>query len=191
MHDFQFIYPFSLEWYRYTWLRNRVDNCNLMERKPDGVEGLEEAYSYMQNVLHYEKNSEKYLKTLNEVYHPRGHGLIGKFCKSSNETGEEYGCPMHYSELAARDPVFYQWHGHLEDLVQQYRESKLPQHQESDFHLNENIIVESVKTDMGWDLYSLENVLGKVLNQKFFSNWQPIHAEFDGKQDNNPFDLRP
>ena len=131
-----------------------------MERKPDGVQGLKEAYSYIKNVQHYEKNSESFMKTLNEVYHPRGHGMIGKFCKSSNETGEEYGCPMHYSELAARDPIFYQWHSHLEDLVQEYKDSKFSPYKESDFHLNENLKVEAVKTIMS--AQPIENVLGKV-----------------------------
>ena len=38
-----------------------------------------------------------------------------------------------------RDPIFYRWHAHIEDLVQEYRDKKLPPYTEHDFTLGDGV----------------------------------------------------
>ena len=44
---------------------------------------------------------------------------------------------MSYSEVSARDPIFYRWHGHIEDIMQKYRDTKLPRYSLEDFALTD------------------------------------------------------
>ena len=46
---------------------------------------------------------------------------------------------MAFSETAARDPVFYRWHSHIEDLAQEFRDSKMPPYREEDFTLSGDV----------------------------------------------------
>ena len=38
-----------------------------------------------------------------------------------------------------RDPIFYRWHSHVEDICQQYRDNKLPSYSKADFTLSDGV----------------------------------------------------
>merc|ERR1712155_86459 len=62
--------------------------------------------------------------------------------------------------MSARDPIFYRWHGHLEDLNQQFRDTKLPTYKEEDFQLTQGVRVVNAKTVLENPvLGSLDNIL--------------------------------
>ena len=39
----------------------------------------------------------------------------------------------------SRDPIFYRWHTHNEDLAQEYRDKRLPPYTKDDFKLGDEI----------------------------------------------------
>jgi len=57
----------------------------------------------------------------------------------------QYG-PMWFSEASARDPVFYRWHGHIDDLAQEFRDRHLTPYGERDFDLSDNLEIVRVNT---------------------------------------------
>ena len=94
-------------------------------------------------------------------YHPSGHLIISQHCHARvNEKGQtdlQYNHQA-YDTMSARDPIFYRWHGALEELLQQYRDKKFPEYKKEDFPLSDEVKVVNVKT-------VLENqVLKKVDN---------------------------
>ena len=70
---------------------------------------------------------------------------------------------MSYTEVSAREPIFYRWHGHLEDLMQEYRDTKLPKYPKHEFNLQDDVKVVGIKTVMDKTILhtneNLENVL--------------------------------
>ena len=95
------------------------------------------------------------------VYHNTGHMLVGSHCRSKPDADprESIG-PMGLDVMSARDPIFYRWHGHLEELVQQFRDTKLPTYKEEDFQLTQGVKVVNAKTLLENPvLGSLDNIL--------------------------------
>jgi tyrosinase len=54
-------------------------------------------------------------------FHGNGHGMIAS---ASDQVG--FGGPMAYVETAIRDPVFYRWHRHIDDLSAEYQDDLDP-----------------------------------------------------------------
>ena len=55
-----------------------------------------------------------------------------------------------------RDPIFYRWHSYMEDLVQQFRDKKLPSYTNRDFLLSDD--VREVTTQLNLELFSTFSV---------------------------------
>ena len=90
-------------------------------------------------------------------YHPTGHLLIGHHCKLNPPEHESL---MTFDVMSARDTIFYRWHGHLEELNQQFRDTKLPTYKEEDFQLTQGVRVVNAKTVLENPvLGSLDNIL--------------------------------
>ena len=60
---------------------------------------------------------ETFSEDLEDDYHNEGHQEIAKDCSEGG-----FG-PMRYSEVSARDPIFWVWHKHLDSIFQQYKEA--------------------------------------------------------------------
>ena len=56
-------------------------------------------------------------ETFEGNYHGQGHVIIAKNCKA--RTGDGDGV-MGDAVSSARDPVFYRWHQHIDDLAKMY-----------------------------------------------------------------------
>ena len=69
---------------------------------------------------------ETFCEFLEKKYHSKGHMVIAKACSPLYKTPDRILGIMAYSEVSARDPIFYRWHRHVEDLVQEYRDTQLP-----------------------------------------------------------------
>ena len=76
-------------------------------------------YTYREVRRELEGNTpfEQFGRTLDD-FHGNGHWDIAIQC-SENGVGV-----MSYSEVSARDPIFYRWHAHIEDIAQQFRDTK-------------------------------------------------------------------
>ena len=54
-------------------------------------------------------------------YHARGHLLIAEHCSPEGDEGKSH---MGFDVVSARDPIFYRWHGHLEQARRIRRREK-------------------------------------------------------------------
>ena len=121
-------------------------------------------YETVQNALETADNYEQFMGELKK-YHPSGHNLVGWHCRTNPDIHPETGRPLHMSlmgldVMSARDPIFYRWHGHLEELNQQFRDTKLPTYKEEDFQLTQGVKVVNAKTLLENPvLGSLDNIL--------------------------------
>ena len=128
----------ALGWYSWSSLGGRTDNCRVSSIK---LQRTEELYSYVENAIQHENDYEKFSEYLELHYHRHGHSVIATDCKTKGSEGV-----MSYSEVSARDPIFYRWHGHIEDIMQTYRDTKLPSYTLEDFVLKDGIEVSNLKT---------------------------------------------
>ena len=92
-------------------------------------------------------------------YHADGHLEIGRHC-STLPSGLGI---MAFTAYSARDPIFYRWHTHLEDVAQEFRDKKHPVYTRNDFALSERLQVKEFKTvidrtDAGTNVH-VENIL--------------------------------
>ena len=62
---------------------------------------------------------EKYGEEVCHPYHNLGHNMISRDCKNGPWDGV-----LSSSTMAARDPIFWRWHSHLENLIQEYRDKR-------------------------------------------------------------------
>ena len=99
-------------------------------------------YESVQNALENEDNYDKFMEELGN-YHPTGHLLVGHQCKLNPPEHESL---MAFDVMSARDTIFYRWHGHLEELNQQFRDKKLPKYKKEDFQLTQGVKVVNAKT---------------------------------------------
>ena len=52
------------------------------------------------------------------MYHEMGHRAVG-YCQDTNS-------PMLYSQMSARDPIFYRWHAHISNFIMEMTNKILP-----------------------------------------------------------------
>ena len=64
---------------------------------------------------------------------------------------------MWHSAVSARDPVFYRWHRHIEDLLEKYKDTRLGPYTRTDFPLSGGLKVLAVKTIMDKSQVQTEN----------------------------------
>ena len=83
---------------------------------------------------------------------------------------------MSYSEVSARDPIFYRWHGHIEDIMQKYRDTKLPRYSLEDFALTDDIEVTNIKTIVENGLLETDKELENIL-VTYFEEVDLKHSE--------------
>ena len=132
---------------------------------------LLDGYERVQNALENEDNYDNFMETLWRQYHGSGHILVGVHCNTNPDT-DANGYPIHmsligYTEMAGRDPIFYRWHLHLEELNQQFRDTKLPTYKEEDFQLTQGVRVVNAKTVLENPvLGSLDNILVTYMEDK-------------------------
>ena len=116
-------------WYAWRDLGDRKDECVIEHFKTSYGQRLNEAYAHVLSEMSREHSYEKFCQLFEETYHSKGHTFVATACSTTLQSPDwrPYGLgPMAFSEVSARDPIFYQWHSHIENVVQEYRDKQLP-----------------------------------------------------------------
>ena len=100
-----------------------------------------------------QEGEQKFLETLANYLHNEGHTAIGLDCSP------EGSGPMSHSEASARDPIFYQWHQAIEDLVQGFTDQHKEPYSKEDFDVRGGIEVKEVSTILTHQDVTLTNQL--------------------------------
>ena len=129
-------------WYSWPGLLGRIDDCNLNNIDPAVVRESQGLYHDLEMALRDEDDFQVFAQLVENTYHSHGHSAISRHCK----IGMDGDGVMGYTEVAARDPVFYRWHGHLEQIMQRFRDEKLPSYSLDDFALADRVAVKSIRT---------------------------------------------
>ena len=105
---------YPVGWYGWEKLEGRNNDCKLSS---SAMKELKVLFG------HVKKNMNEPFETFAKVlgaFHNRGHWFIGAECSPLNEGG------MHFSQVSARDPIFWRWHLYIENMVQRHRNRQLP-----------------------------------------------------------------
>ena len=127
-------FGYRVGWYAWKDLGGRVENCNISSLAETGIEYLENSHAGIQYNMSQPLSFEVFSGPIDN-YHGWGHVLVGSVCSTS-----EAGGVMTFTEVAARDPIFYRWHTHQEVLMQEFRDKQLPMSGCSHLELFRNIL---------------------------------------------------
>ena len=117
-------------WYAWENLGGRIDNCEVAQSKfnKSSVDMLEQRFEEVQAQMSRSGTIEEFGKFLDEQYHTKGHNTVGDACSPTydpvNSTHSTGRGGMVFSEVSARDPIFYRWHAHIEDIIQQFKDKE-------------------------------------------------------------------
>ena len=112
-------------WYQFSDLRGRMDNCNMNELNRTNVDEIEEAHRNVKNRIRNIFTDSEFGNLIQTQYHHLGHNRVGEVCSGyyNGNTPDDNNGVMAFSAVSARDPIFYRWHQHLEDLMREYRDT--------------------------------------------------------------------
>ena len=112
-------------WYAWEGLGGRTDNCEVAAFNESFVAVIDQKFAEVQAQVSKPLKFEEFANFLEKRYHSRGHNIIAMACSSIYDPVEDTGVGvMSFSEASARDPIFYRWHLHIEDIVQQFKDKK-------------------------------------------------------------------
>ena len=80
---------------------SRSDNCVL---KPEFTNEIARKFQRVEGRIKRTTDENRFGYSLERVYHAEGHLVIGEHCKNNPN---DFDSPMVFSEVSARDPVFY------------------------------------------------------------------------------------
>ena len=126
---------------------NWTDDCKKAHNLYEGQEWIKEMKKQHQNLMEDMTSGmglEQFGDALAVGYHGFGHNRIGAVCSSKRHEGI-IGA-MLPSETSARDPIFYRWHLHIEELFEMYKDKTQGSYTRSDFTLSDELKVLEVKT---------------------------------------------
>ena len=126
-------FGYRVGWYAWDEIGGRVENCNTSSFDESGIELLENSLAGIQHTMSLSLSFEVFSGPIDR-YHGRGHTLVGRACSTSEGNGV-----MSFSQVSARDPIFYRWHTHQENLMQEFRDKQLPMSGFSSLALFRNI----------------------------------------------------
>ena len=114
-------------WYAWKSLGDRKGDCDVESFNSSMIEVMSSVHDEIKSEIVRKQPYEEFCKFLETHYHNKGHIVIAKSCSSTYNPSTTKGQgPLSFSEVSARDPIFWRWHGHLEDLVQEFRDKQLP-----------------------------------------------------------------
>ena len=133
-------------------LYGRKNDCNLLRDTcqieshdcvKSGQEWMNDMKGFHDQVIRSMESDDGYEKfgdVIHGKYHSEVHSRIGGVCSSKPK-----GCSFLYPQAAsARDPIFYRWHLHLDELLEKYKD-KNPYTREN-FTLSDGLKVLEIKT---------------------------------------------
>ena len=112
-------------WYAWEGLGGRTDNCEVAAFNESFVAVIDQKFAEVQAQVSKSLQFEEFANFLEKRYHSRGHNIIAMACSSIYDPVEDTGVGvMSFSEASARDPIFYRWHLHIDNIVQQFKDKK-------------------------------------------------------------------
>ena len=113
-------------WYAWPGLGGRKDDCEIQNFNTSYIDIMAEKYAEVQTNMNEILNFEEFGQSLEKWYHTSGHTFIAKACSTIFDVANDTGMGvMSFSEVSGRDPIFYRWHTHIEEIVQQFRDMKM------------------------------------------------------------------
>ena len=112
-------------WFARNDIGSRIDNCDMPTYDENFNTRLDQRHAQLQEMIRRSDPFESFGRRLEGGYHVDGHIFISQACSPIYENGFGEGV-MAYSTMSARDPIFYRWHTHIEDLIQQFKDSRRP-----------------------------------------------------------------
>ena len=103
-------------WFERSGIVAREDNCQMMKDNRTFADRIFNRDKLIWKLIRSTKDYESFGRSL-QKYHGMIHNDIAEFCSSKNGSG-----PMAYSEMSARDPIFWRWHKYLEDIMRLHRD---------------------------------------------------------------------
>jgi len=162
-------------WFAWDNLGNRIDNCEIPIINGTFVALIDQKFAEIHAYMKKSKTFEEFGMNLDKRYHTKGHTFIAVACSAiydpETDTGDGV---MSFSEVSARDPIFYRWHAHIEDIAQQFRDTK-PLYKESDFLLYDGVEVERVSTVLSKNLAMTEDDVRNLL----ITHWEHKTIQHD------------
>ena len=114
-------------WYAWQSLGDRKGDCDVGSVNSSMIEVMNTIYDEIRAEITRKQTFEEFCKFLEAKYHNTGHMVVSKACSSTfNPTNNNGMGPMAFSEVSARDPIFWRWHGHIEETMQTFRDKQLP-----------------------------------------------------------------
>lgn len=55
---------------------------------------------------------------------------------------------MAFSQVSARDPIFYRWHGSIENIVQRWRDQNQEKYKKADLEVDDDLEMKAISTTM-------------------------------------------
>ena len=107
---------YKVGWYGWDNLASRKEDCYI---EANYVTLLRKNFVNLLKLMPTKITYEEFGSEVND-FHNDGHNVIADNCTTNTSAGVTSG--MAFSEVSARDPVFYQWHAHIESIVQQFRD---------------------------------------------------------------------
>ena len=104
---------------------------------------------------------ERYGRYLDRSYHGSGHMRIAYAC--SSKKSDKVGNIMQSADASGRDPLFYGWHQHIEDLFQLYKDTNMGSYTKKDFELTGGLKVLEVKTILDKEALKTQNNIENIL----------------------------
>ena len=135
-------------WWSWDGLGGRKDDCDFTKvckkrgcfKHKYGESHTRKHYENVLSSMETSNSIEEFGTVVNQVYHGHGHIKIGFFCRKGGNG------VMSFSEVSARDPIFYRWHQHIEDLIQQFKDKRLQKYSLKDFKLENGVKVQEINT---------------------------------------------
>ena len=128
---------------------NWTDDCKNAHHLYEGQEWIKDMKKQHQNVIRDMTSGiglEEFANRISIGYHGFGHNRIGAVCSSKRHEGI-IGA-MGPSQTSAKDPIFYSWHLHIEELFEQYKDKTQGPYKKSDFTLSDGLKLLGIITIM-------------------------------------------
>ena len=140
-------------------LHGRTENCDLSTDNSGWLRRMKKSHEkFIRDMSDHAVSFESLGENING-YHGSGHMKIARVCS----TQEGAMGVMAAAGGSARDPIFYQWHSHIEDLMQQYRDKRYLPYEVKDFPLSNGLQVLEVKTIIDKEELKTENHVENML----------------------------
>ena len=107
---------YDVGYFAWDGLVARPDGCSVDQSEIERLQTVRD--ELLQGSNSHSSLGEFFNELRNSAYHENGHLAVGQ-CQGGSS-------PMVYSQVSARDPIFWRWHRHISDFVRAATENIYP-----------------------------------------------------------------